>query len=342
MDSSLQSGPSHSESSEIAGRSTHSQSVTGLDKGLQFAGLLLCLLMAATVLERFNPLIDPLVQFRLQLMWLLLLVGFSLLARHASMAGTAIGLICWVFAAPTLNGLIWFYVPQSNQMSGNSSATPYRLMLLNLYNQNHDIDSVRLLVQEVDPDIICFIEVEGQWRRGLQPLEKQFPYTASDVRFWGNGVKLFSKYPLTTKESVSVDHAPLVHTMVALPDQQLTIVATHPFSPTNNRRVLQRNKQISQIASIVEQLSGPLITVGDFNCTTWSRHLEQFQRRTGLTDSRKGFGIQPSWPSWKFCFPFRITIDHIFVSNEITVAERRIGRFCGSDHFPVILDFSIR
>ena len=76
--------------------------------------------------------------------------------------------------------------------------------------------------------------------------------------------------------------------------------------------------------------------MGDYNATPWSRPFWRFVDRSGLCDSRAGFGVQASFPAMSAVL--RIPIDHVLVSCSIGVRDRRIGRDVGSDHLPVIVD----
>jgi endonuclease/exonuclease/phosphatase (EEP) superfamily protein YafD len=76
--------------------------------------------------------------------------------------------------------------------------------------------------------------------------------------------------------------------------------------------------------------------MGDLNATPWSRPFHRFVGRSGLCDSRAGFGVQASFPAASALL--RIPIDHVLVSCVIGVRNRRIGRDVGSDHLPVIVD----
>jgi len=66
----------------------------------------------------------------------------------------------------------------------------------------------------------------------------------------------------------------------------------------------------------------------------------RFAGESGLRDSRQGFGIQATWPS--YMPPLRIAIDHCLVSGNVIVNGRRVGAHVGSDHFPVIVDVSLK
>ena len=83
----------------------------------------------------------------------------------------------------------------------------------------------------------------------------------------------------------------------------------------------------------------PILLCGDLNLTPWSPVFWRFLRRSGLADSSRGFGVQPSWPVGK---PWMsVPLDHCLVSPEITILDRRLGPAIGSDHYPVWVDFTL-
>ena len=73
------------------------------------------------------------------------------------------------------------------------------------------------------------------------------------------------------------------------------------------------------------------------NSTDGSAHFRDFIAVTGLRDSRHGFGRQGSWPVNS---PYRIAIDHLFLSDDLSVVDRRLGPSIHSDHFPLIVDIA--
>ena len=90
---------------------------------------------------------------------------------------------------------------------------------------------------------------------------------------------------------------------------------------------------------LAEQVSGKLVLLGDFNASVWDPQLVDFQKTTGLHNTRAGFGIAPSWPTF---MPFAmIPIDHAFVSNGIGVLETRTGTRIGSDHLPLVVSITL-
>lgn len=79
--------------------------------------------------------------------------------------------------------------------------------------------------------------------------------------------------------------------------------------------------------------------MGDFNMTPWSPKFRQLVADSHLRDTVRGFGLQPTWPAG--APQFWIPIDHVLVSPDILVVDRRVGPDLGSDHYPVIVDIQL-
>ena len=96
---------------------------------------------------------------------------------------------------------------------------------------------------------------------------------------------------------------------------------------------------MADLARRIKAETVPVIVTGDFNSTPWSANYRWFVAQTGLIDTQQGLGPQPSWPTE---LPYLgIPIDHVLTSRTIATAKRRIGRWNGSDHRPVVADLLI-
>jgi endonuclease/exonuclease/phosphatase family metal-dependent hydrolase len=66
---------------------------------------------------------------------------------------------------------------------------------------------------------------------------------------------------------------------------------------------------------------------------------QAFLHDTGLRDTRRGRGVQPTWPAW---LPLaQVPIDHALVSAGVRVHARFVGGRVGSDRLPIVRDFSL-
>ena len=83
--------------------------------------------------------------------------------------------------------------------------------------------------------------------------------------------------------------------------------------------------------------------------TMWSPYYRLLVRKTGLRNTRKGFGILPTWPTkgtyqilpgWLTSL-FRIPIDHCLISHGLDTSNIYTGSSTGSDHKPLIVDLHL-
>ena len=118
-----------------------------------------------------------------------------------------------------------------------------------------------------------------------------------------------------------------------------TLFGVHLTSPVGKYRTDLRNKQLASLAEEIQKNNQPTVVVGDFNITPWSSYFEKFIQKTRLRDTRKGIGVYPTWLA-QFP-PLAIPIDHGLTSNGIKFGSFSLGSSFGSDHLPIILDFSI-
>ena len=99
------------------------------------------------------------------------------------------------------------------------------------------------------------------------------------------------------------------------------------------------NEQLASVAEQLQAIGGPKLLVGDLNTTMWGASYRDFAESTGLHNTRRGFGLAPSWPTH---LPFAmIPIDHCLVSDNLVVLDTRTGPDVGSDHLPLIVEFAL-
>jgi len=109
----------------------------------------------------------------------------------------------------------------------------------------------------------------------------------------------------------------------------LTIYSIHPHIPDTPAKWAERNRVLRATADHT-RAQGPMILVGDFNTTPYSRSFQYIERTSGLRNSSRGRGYFPSWPS-----PGLLPLDHLFVSEDIAVIDKRVSMGIGSDHRPI-------
>ena len=101
-----------------------------------------------------------------------------------------------------------------------------------------------------------------------------------------------------------------------------------------------RNSHLQEIADLISEENCDVILAGDLNAAPWTAVFDKL-RAVGLKDSSEGKGLQFTWPSMWLSF-MRIPLDHILISKNVVVLERRTLGYNGSDHFPVFVRLVIR
>jgi endonuclease/exonuclease/phosphatase (EEP) superfamily protein YafD len=223
--------------------------------------------------------------------------------------------------------------------SGPAGGAEIRVLMLNVLTENRRFDQVRQLIADEKPDIVGLVEVDRRWIAGVAPAVADFAGRLEEPRDDNFGVALYVRGRANGAIERLGSSTPSVVADVAIRDVRLRVVLTHPMPPIDADATRLQERQIAAVAERARGLVDPVLVMGDFNTTPWSRLFARLIGRTGLCDSREGFGIQASFPSDMAIL--RIPIDHLLASCSIGVRARRIGPQVGSDHLPVIVDLTI-
>ncbi|QBG48384.1 hypothetical protein EGM51_13640 [Verrucomicrobia bacterium S94] len=292
-------------------------------------------LVAATVfgfLGRLHWFLDLFSHFRVQYMQLCLPIIGICLWKRMNKKGAAMILLAAINYALVL--------PLYFGKSDVPTKEPIRAMLMNINALNGNTDEVLSAIHDAAPDILLLEEVTPKWDNELRTLNEAYPHHIEQPRDDCFGIKLFSKFPLSRSEikSISDRDVPTVLTTIHTPQGDISFIGTHPLPPIGKAYSESRNLQLQALPNIVKSQSHPVLLIGDLNTSPWSPHFQRLEKESRLKNSMKGFGFQPSWPART---PFmKIPIDHVLHSDEIVIHNRMLGPDVGSDHLPVIVDFS--
>ncbi|MBL7012367.1 MAG: endonuclease/exonuclease/phosphatase family protein [Kiritimatiellales bacterium] len=294
------------------------------------AGLAIATLLG--FLGRFCWVFDLFSHFRVQYFQLaLILIGIAIWKRSNRLLITFVLLACLNYA---------FVLPLYFGKPPVASEKPARAMLMNILASNGNASQVLEAIAAANPDILLLEEVTPKWVEALGELD--YPYRFADVRDDCFGIMLLSRYPLSKTNVVFVGMAgvPTLTANVHLPQGDVALIGTHPLPPFNGEYSKHRNAQLAALSELAGRQSKPVLLIGDLNASPWSAHFVRLLKESGLKNSMKGFGFQPSWPADNRLL--RIPIDHMLHSSEIVIHRRSVGPSVGSDHFPVMVDFSIQ
>lgn len=263
------------------------------------------------------------VQYSLALLCAALLLLFS--------ARKKFSLLFLGFMSFQLLGIVPYYFPVASSADGPL----FKVVLANVNSTAGDPDQVLRYLQTTEADLVVIQEFSSRWGPLSEALSPTYPYQIKEIREDNFGMALFSKQPLFSEEVLffSAKDIPSLSAEIQVGDQRVFVLATHPVPPVSADYTLARNRQLEDIAFFLADTTGPVLLVGDLNTSPWSPVFKDFLKNSGLRNSMKGFGIQPTWPS--VLPPLWIPIDHLLYSDPLRVRDRRIGPSVGSDHFPL-------
>ncbi len=304
------------------------------------AGAVACAIAStATVLGfcgRLGWWFDLFSHFRVQYFLALALVTPLLLISRQRKAAVC----CGIFAIINLGVILPLYLGHTVEAGEHESM--FRAMLINVETESGDPILVAKTLSEMDPQIVVLEEINSRWLIDLEEALRVFPHSCVRPREDNFGIGLFSKFPLSNATIVAIGEAevPSILADVTIETTTLRVMATHPLPPTGARYSRGRNSQLKRIPDYFPSDGSPILLLGDLNVSPWSHHFTQLLKRTGLRDSSKGRGVQPTWPTGNPLLS--IPIDHCLHSRELVIRRKQIGPNVGSDHYPVIVDVAVR
>lgn len=204
----------------------------------------------------------------------------------------------------------------------------------NTWRMNPTLDALEAEINRLDADVVVLTEFPPNRAALAQRLKVRYPHQHDCHALPGCHFMILSKTPLSeTGVSKPLHGYYYIRARLGPERGGVTVFGVHtlrfPFSTL-------QFKQAAALRKAVAASPGPLVVMGDFNTTPYSRLLGDFQDQTGLNRLTS----LPTWPAtWHFP---QIAIDHIFASPAlIPLSAEHIGNNAGSDHYPVSLTLAV-
>lgn len=291
------------------------------------------LIAAAGLLHLGHRWPDILAQFVAPAFWLtLLFLAIVALARlwPATVVAGVTALLLLIAAWPQ-------WTPPKGEAAEN--APILRLYSANLWARNEDIDAIVASIQKADADVVVLIELGDTPAVQLDRILAGYPHRQVTPRVdRPSGAArsvIASRFPLTLVK----DRDDGLHAVTAVADTPIgavNIVGVHLTRPWPFQYQWGQITQVMALTERLKDLNGPIIVAGDFNSVSSARIGRQVQRDTGLIPAP---GLPGTWPS-PAPGALRMTIDQVYRSSDLALIQRRLGAPTGSDHRPVITEFS--
>jgi endonuclease/exonuclease/phosphatase (EEP) superfamily protein YafD len=216
----------------------------------------------------------------------------------------------------------------------------YRLLHLNLRYDNPEPGKVLSMVGQLKPDVISFAEVSREWQPRIELLRAAYPYgVVCEVNRRIGGVALLSRRPFAPGgEPQCILDGLMAKGTVLLGDRPVGVASLHLGWPWP----MGHHWHIGKIAPDLAAMGDDALLVGDFNAVDWSDAVRRVADYSGM---RVLGNIGPTWltrslPQWLRPY-IGLPIDHAMVKGHIKVQSSRTGEDAGSDHLPIVVDFSL-
>ena len=209
-----------------------------------------------------------------------------------------------------------------------------RVAHFNMFYLNGDVDALEGEILRINADIITLIEFSPNKQRLANDLRFSYPYQFDCTGVPACHLAIFSKFPLRNPVARTLwGGPPMIRATLAAGVPGLTVIGVHTTRFPHSRAQLH---QAQKMVVDLEALQGPIVMMGDFNATPYSRITSIIS--DGLMLSR--LTNMPTWPS-HFNIP-QLAIDHIFASPDIRVlTEEQVGNPSGSDHYPITMVLAV-
>lgn len=262
---------------------------------------------------------------------ILLTLGLALI-RSWTWAIASLGVTALVFVA------VWpqWFPPVGRPEPG---APVLRLYSANLYYLNNDVAAIRRSIEAADADVLVLIELGRQPAARADEILEGYPHRVASLRLdqtrGPSRSVIASRYPLTPLR----DPPDGLHSVAAVartPLGPVNVVGVHLTRPWPYYFQWGQITQTMALTDIRRELTGPVIVAGDFNSVSSARIGRQVRDDMGLIPAP---GFPGTWPD-ALPSAFGITIDQVYRSPDLALVGRKLGRPAGSDHRPIVTEFT--
>jgi endonuclease/exonuclease/phosphatase (EEP) superfamily protein YafD len=276
---------------------------------------------------------------------LILLAGWSVLVRqHITLQEKTIIALLGA-AAIYLTWIIVPYSPLGKKMvpASGTNQPALKLLVYNVFQENDRYSELLELIKLRDPDVILLLETDQKWQKAVSSLSQAYPNTIQIPLDNTYGMLFFTRLPLSNQKInyFVEDTIPSITADIKFNGKDIKLFGLHPTPPVpqENSRSTERDAEILLVGKLAKKHKGPVLVMGDLNDVAWSYTTNLFLKTSGLLDPRRGRGRFSTFNARYVVL--RWPLDHYFVSGHFRVADIRVEKGIGSDHFPISIDLTL-
>lgn len=292
-------------------------------------------------LGAWHPALDSFSHFRAHLAAALLVAAIPALLLGGLRATGVMAMVLALTALGTAGIVPLPFVGPASALTAKPAERPaYRLLHLNLRFNNPTPEKVISLIARTSPDVITLNEVSATWAARLETIAARYPYRILCDPYSRGAAAILSRRPFARDGKGACDPSGAMATAtVDFGGPVLDVVALHlkwpwPFG---------QPEEIAMLASRLSELSGTALIAGDLNAAPWSHAVRQVSEIAGA-ERIPGSGATWLWRRLPAAMrPYvGLPIDHVFAKGAIAIHAIDQEEPVGSDHAPLLLEFSLR
>ena len=216
-----------------------------------------------------------------------------------------------------------------------------RALTINLGINNSSFDKARNLIKKTQPDILLLMEYLPPWEKELQETLGQYRFSKVSSLKNGWALGFFSRIPIEESSIIYLGNVPIpiVKAKLKIGEKLVNFIGAHLQDPSSPTRQGIRNKQLHALSQYLQEKTRPVMVLGDLNVSPWSPYFTDLTKKNALHGTKRNEFWLPTWPTY---FPLlQIPLDYFLASEDIVISKYERGPDIGSDHYPVVVDFSL-
>jgi endonuclease/exonuclease/phosphatase (EEP) superfamily protein YafD len=211
-------------------------------------------------------------------------------------------------------------------------ATELKLVTLNLFVGNRDVEGAARLLESEQADIVVLQEADGIHAALIERLRGTYPHAYCPDRVCSLALLSRRMWLKVGKEDVPPRRPLLVWARFQVSGRSVRVMGIHMPYPFEARRQAEHTEWL---AAYLKRQVEPIILAGDLNLTPFSWKFTRLLHETGLeTHLLAGF----SWPAHRYA-PV-VLLDHVLTTPGFATVTARVGPPVGSDHRPVVVELA--
>ena len=305
-----------------------------------------CVLVALPLLFGFlgtyGSKFDAFSHFRTYLSVLLAVLAIAALVLRAWLAG----IIALLFAGTALATTVAAFnlpcsgPPRLTLVAADSTEPVYRLLQINLRFDNPTPEKVLSLIGRVQPDVVTMDEVSPMWAEKLELIKAAYPQQViCPTKIEIGGAAIISRRPFAKENPWTCDDRGAFATArIDFGGRVAEIADIHLGWPWPG----DQHWQLGRLGSVLKGLDDTTLLSGDYNAVRWSATVYK------VANDGNFKLVPPAGATWFYrrlpvwLRPYLgIEIDHVMAKGDIIVHSSRILPDVGSDHAPVLVEFSL-